>query len=195
VDHGDRSGGHHRGNVLDGHGRRYPKLVRTVVVTGQRGSVRLATWNVKSIKQLGPRRSSHGWICKSSSPTTDSQSCCGKQLVSRGYEVAKYGEMEWNRVAILSRVGLDEVVRGVAGAPGFPNTEARAVSAICGGIRVHSVYVPNGRVPDSDHYRYKLDWLAALAEWSHHRPAPPCVESACRRAAGAELPAMPARSH
>jgi exodeoxyribonuclease-3 len=67
-------------------------------------------------------------------------------------------------VAILSRMGLDDVVVGVAGAPGFPDPEARAVSATCGGIRVHSVYVPNGRVPDSDHYRYKLAWLSALRE-------------------------------
>jgi exodeoxyribonuclease-3 len=52
----------------------------------------------------------------------------------------------------------------VVGAPGYPHQEARAVSATCGGIRVHSVYVPNGRVPGSDHYRYKLDWLAALVQ-------------------------------
>ena len=51
---------------------------------------------------------------------------------------------------------------GVPGAPGFPHAEARAVSATCGGIRVVSVYVPNGRTPDSEHYRYKLAWLAAL---------------------------------
>jgi exodeoxyribonuclease-3 len=70
----------------------------------------------------------------------------------------------WNGVAILSRVGLDEVVRGIAGGPGFPGQEARAVAATCGGIRVWSVYVPNGRVPDSDHYRYKLAWLAALRD-------------------------------
>jgi len=62
-------------------------------------------------------------------------------------------------VAILSRVGLDDVVVGIAGAPGFPHPEARAVSATCGGVRLHSVYVPNGRVPDSEHYRYKLAWL------------------------------------
>jgi exodeoxyribonuclease-3 len=61
-------------------------------------------------------------------------------------------------------VGLDDVVTGVPGAPGFPHPEARAVAATCGGVRVHSVYVPNGRVPDSDHYRYKLEWLAALRD-------------------------------
>jgi exodeoxyribonuclease III len=72
--------------------------------------------------------------------------------------------VQWNGVAILSKVGLDDVVRGIAGGPGFPGQEARAVAATCGGIRVWSVYVPNGRVPDSEHYRYKLAWLAALRD-------------------------------
>jgi exodeoxyribonuclease III len=85
-------------------------------------------------------------------------------LRGRGYEVAAHGEVQWNGVAILSRVGLDDVVVGVAGGPGFPDQEARAVAATCGGVRVTSVYVPNGRVPDSDHYQYKLAWLGALRE-------------------------------
>ena len=67
-------------------------------------------------------------------------------------------------MAILSRVGLEDVVIGLAGAPGFPHPEARAVAATCDGVRVHSVYVPNGREPDSDHYRYKLAWLGALRD-------------------------------
>jgi exodeoxyribonuclease-3 len=86
----------------------------------------------------------------------------GSDLSSRGYAVALHGEAQWNGVAILSRVGLDNVTQGVEDAPGFPNPEARAVAATCGGIRVQSVYVPNGRVPDSEHYYYKLAWLAAL---------------------------------
>jgi exodeoxyribonuclease-3 len=88
----------------------------------------------------------------------------GAELTARGYEYAVHGEGRWNGVAILSRAGLDDVVTGVAGAPGFPHPEARAVSATCGGIRVYSLYVPNGREPDSDHYRYKLAWLAALRD-------------------------------
>jgi exodeoxyribonuclease III len=88
----------------------------------------------------------------------------GDALAERGYAVAVHGEPTWNGVAILSRVGLDDVVVGLPGAPGFPHPEARAVSADCGGIRVVSVYVPNGRVPDSEHYRYKLAWLASLRE-------------------------------
>jgi exodeoxyribonuclease-3 len=134
--------------------------------------VRLATWNVNSIKQRVPRllpwldQREPDVVCLQETKLADDAfaELLGEELVNRGYEVATHGEVQWNGVAILSRVGLEEVERGVAGAPGFPHPEARAVSAICGGIRVHSVYVPNGRVPDSDHYRYKLDWLGALAE-------------------------------
>jgi exodeoxyribonuclease-3 len=88
----------------------------------------------------------------------------GDELADRGYAVAVHGEATWNGVAILSRVGLDDVVAGLPGAPGFPHPEARAVAATCGGIRVVSVYVPNGRVPGSEHYHYKLAWLASLRE-------------------------------
>ena len=67
-------------------------------------------------------------------------------------------------MALLSRVGLADVVRGFAGEPGFPDPEARAIGATCGGVRVWSVYVPNGRTPDDPHYAYKLAWLAALRD-------------------------------
>jgi exodeoxyribonuclease-3 len=87
------------------------------------------------------------------------------ELEQRGYQAALYGgEGRWNGVAILSRAGLDDVVTGLAGAPGFPEPEARAVAATCGGVRIWSVYVPNGRSPGSDHYQYKLAWLAALTD-------------------------------
>jgi exodeoxyribonuclease-3 len=84
------------------------------------------------------------------------------ELSRRGYATVVHGEAQWNGVAILSRVGLDDVVVGLAGAPGFPLPEARAISATCAGIRLYSVYVPNGRVPGSEHFRYKLEWLTAL---------------------------------
>src|SRR5690348_18407643 len=86
----------------------------------------------------------------------------GDELAARGYEFAAHGETAWNGVAILSRVGLTGVTTGLADAPGFPHPEARAIAATCDGVRVHSVYVPNGRVPESDHYEYKLEWLTAL---------------------------------
>jgi exodeoxyribonuclease-3 len=59
---------------------------------------------------------------------------------------------------------LVDVVRGLPGGPGFPHEEARAITGTCGGLGVTSVYVPNGREPDSDHYDYKLTWLAALRD-------------------------------
>jgi exodeoxyribonuclease-3 len=138
----------------------------------------LATWNVNSIKQRVPRllpwldQRQPDVVCLQETKLADGAfaALLGDQLVSRGYEFALHGEVQWNGVAILSRVGLDEIMPGVAGAPGFPNPEARAVAATCGGIRVHSVYVPNGRVPGSDHYQYKLDWLAALAEYVRSGP-------------------------
>ena len=134
--------------------------------------MRLATWNVNSIKQRVPRllpwldQRQPDVVCLQETKLTDEAltKLLGEQLTSRGYELALHGEMQWNGVAILSKVGLDDVVPGVAGAPGFPLPEARAVSATCGGVRVTSVYVPNGRVPDSEHYQYKLEWLGALAE-------------------------------
>jgi exodeoxyribonuclease-3 len=134
--------------------------------------VRIATWNVNSVKQRVPRllpwldERKPDVVCLQETKLTDEAflELLGDPLAERDYEVALHGEAAWNGVAILSRVGLDDVVQGVAGAPGFPDPEARAVSATCDGIRVTSVYVPNGREPDSDHYRYKLAWLASLRE-------------------------------
>ena len=132
--------------------------------------VRIATWNVNSVKQRVPRllpwldERKPDVVCLQETKLGNDafEGLLGKDLRSRGYEVALHGEAQWNGVAILSRAGLEDVCQGVPGAPGFPNPEARAVSATCGGIRIYSVYVPNGRVPDSDHYQYKLAWLTAL---------------------------------
>lgn len=134
--------------------------------------MRVATWNVNSVKQRVARllpwldQRQPDVVCLQETKLTDDafEQLLGAELSSRGYAVALHGEVQWNGVAILSRMGLDDVVVGIAGAPGFPRQEARAVSATCGGIRVHCVYVPNGRVPDSEHYRYKLAWLAALGK-------------------------------
>ena len=134
--------------------------------------VRIATWNVNSIKQRVPRllpwldERRPDVVCLQETKLADDAfaDLVGDELASRGYEVAAHGEPGWNGVAILSRVGLDDVVVGLAGSPGFPHPEARAVSATCGGVRVVSVYVPNGREPDSEHYEYKLAWLASLRE-------------------------------
>jgi exodeoxyribonuclease III len=134
--------------------------------------VRIATWNVNSVKQRLPRllpwldERRPDVVCLQETKLADDAflDLLGTELEARDYAVALHGEAAWNGVAVLSRVGLDDVIAGVAGAPGFPHPEARAVSATCGGIRVVSVYVPNGRVPGSEHYEYKLAWLASLRE-------------------------------
>jgi exodeoxyribonuclease-3 len=136
------------------------------------GPVRLATWNVNSVKQRVPRllpwldQRQPDVLCLQETKLADDAftELLGDELDRRGYAVALHGEARWNGVAIASRAGLDDVVAGIPGGPGFPRPEARAVSATCGGIRVYSVYVPNGRAPDSEHYHYKLAWLAALRE-------------------------------
>jgi exodeoxyribonuclease-3 len=134
--------------------------------------VRIATWNVNSIKQRLPRllpwldERQPDVVCLQETKLADDNlaELLGDGLAQRGYSVAAHGEAAWNGVAILSRVGLDDVVVGLPGGPGFPHQEARAVAATCAGVRVTSVYVPNGRTPGSDHYAYKLAWLATLRD-------------------------------
>jgi exodeoxyribonuclease III len=139
---------------------------------GTVGCVRIATWNVNSVKQRVPRllpwldERRPDVVCLQETKLADDAftALLGEALDERGYAVAAHGETAWNGVAILSRVGLEDVVTGLAGAPGFPHPEARAVSATCDGIRVVSVYVPNGRTPGSEHYEYKLAWMASLRD-------------------------------
>jgi exodeoxyribonuclease-3 len=135
-------------------------------------AVRIATWNVNSLKQRIPRllpwldERNPDVVCLQETKLADDAlaELLGDELADRGYEVAAHGEATWNGVAILSRGGLDDVVRGLADAPGFPHPEARAIAATCDGVRVTSVYVPNGRQPGSEHYAYKLEWLRALRD-------------------------------
>jgi exodeoxyribonuclease-3 len=134
--------------------------------------MRIATWNVNSARQRVPRllpwldERRPDVVCLQETKLSDAAfaELLGAELERRGYAAAVHGQGQWNGVAILSRVGLDDVVVGLAGGPEWEGPEARAVAATCGGLRVHSVYVPNGRTPGSDHYRYKLAWLAALRD-------------------------------
>jgi exodeoxyribonuclease-3 len=129
--------------------------------------MRLATWNVNSVTARLPRLLD--WL-----GTVKPDVLClqetkvaqfpAEQVADLGYETAAHGDGRWNGVAILSKVGLAEVTRGFADEPGFPDPETRAISATCDGVRVWSVYVPNGRTVDSPHYGYKLNWLAALGK-------------------------------
>ena len=135
--------------------------------------MRLATWNVNSIIARLPRllewleQVQPDVLCLQETKCSD-DSFPSADLRHRGYAAAAHGDGRWNGVAILSRLGLDDVVEGLPGAPSFPEpdspAEARAVTATCGPIRVSSVYVPNGREPADPHYSYKLRWLSALCD-------------------------------
>ncbi|MDQ7906005.1 exodeoxyribonuclease III [Phytohabitans sp. ZYX-F-186] len=131
--------------------------------------MRLATWNVNSLKMRLPRLIP--WLADKRPDVLLLQetkladaAIPTAEIKEAGYEVATHGDGRWNGVAILSKVGIEDVIRGFDAEPGFPDPEARAISATCGGLRVWSVYVPNGREPDSPHYVYKLGWLAALRD-------------------------------
>ncbi|MBY6349409.1 exodeoxyribonuclease III [Rhodococcoides corynebacterioides] len=138
--------------------------------------MRLATWNVNSVRSRVDRIVD--WLGRSEVDVLAIQEtkCKDEQFPYQrfadiGYEVAHVGHSQWNGVAIASRVGLTDVRSEFEHQPGFhkdptetPVVEARALGATCGGVRVWSLYVPNGRTLDDPHYRYKLEWLAALRD-------------------------------
>jgi len=145
--------------------------------------VRIATWNVNSVLARLPRLLD--WL-----GTAEPDVVCLQEikvaaddfpideLGELGYEVAAHGTGRWAGVAIMSRVGLSEVSRGLLDEPGFQPEDAmfevhepRAMAATCGGARVWSVYVPNGREVGHPHYDYKLRWLAALRATAVHELA------------------------
>lgn len=134
--------------------------------------MRIATWNVNSLPARLPRLL--GWLSAAQpdvlvlQETKIAQDAFPVAEVSAaGYESVHRGEGRWNGVALLSRVGIDDLETDLPLAPGFPDPtaapEARYIAATCGGVRVAGVYVPNGRTPADPHYEYKLQWLAALS--------------------------------
>ncbi|MEV0387887.1 exodeoxyribonuclease III [Nonomuraea sp. NPDC050643] len=139
--------------------------------------MRLATWNVNSVKARLPRLLE--WLAETrpdivclQETKCPAQAFPAAEVGALGYATAAHGDGRWNGVAILSRAGLDEVTLSFPGEPGFAaadgvgaaRPEARAIGATCGGMRVWSLYAPNGRTVDSPHFAYKLDWFAALRE-------------------------------
>ena len=138
--------------------------------------MRLATWNVNSLKARLPRVEE--WLAYA-----EPDVCCMQEtkvadaafptlaFSTLGYEVAHHGDGRWNGVAILSRVGLTDVTEGFGGTASAATladevaVERRLIAATCGGVRVMSVYVPNGRSVDNEQYGAKLEWLARLEEW------------------------------
>lgn len=134
--------------------------------------MRVATWNVNSLKARLTRveewlsAAQPDVLCLQETKLADA-AFPAMAFAGLGYEAVHHGEGRWNGVAILSRVGLDDVRPGfcngrVRGPAGAEDAEARLVSAVCGGVRVASLYVPNGRAIGSEHFRFKLDWLAQL---------------------------------
>jgi len=134
--------------------------------------VRIATWNVNSIRSRIDRL--EAWLQKSDVEVLAIQETKAREdqfprdrIEALGYEVAHVGFNQWNGVAIASRVGLADVQVGFDGMPGWGEpveSEARAIGATVGGVRVWSLYVPNGRNISDPHMAYKLDWLDHLAQ-------------------------------
>jgi len=128
--------------------------------------VRIATWNVNSLRVRQPRVEQ--WLaevqpdilCMQETKLPD-DAFPALAFEALGYTSAHHGQGQWNGVAVLSRIGITDVVSGFAD-DGPPDIEARIISATCGGIRVTSIYVPNGRALDHEQYAYKLAWLTRL---------------------------------
>ncbi len=129
--------------------------------------MRVATWNVNSLNARWPRveewltSAAPDVVCLQETKLADAD-FPAMALLALGYESAHHGNGRWNGVAILSKVGLADVAYGFASPlEGFPD-EPRVVAATCGGVRVRSVYVPNGREIGHDHWHFKLAWLRHL---------------------------------
>ena len=137
--------------------------------------MRLATWNVNSVRAREEQLVS--WLAERSIDVALLQETKGRDrdfpfaaLADLGYEAVHHGENQWNGVAIVSRVGLEDVRAGFATAPGLD--EPRLIAATCGGVRCWSVYVPNGRAIDDPHFAYKLEWMGQLLAELEHADAP-----------------------
>jgi exodeoxyribonuclease III len=130
--------------------------------------VRIVTWNVNSIGARLERVLAWLELHRPDVLALQELKCTDAafplmEIQALGYEVATWGTGRWNGVALLSKVGLADVTIGLTDQPEYEGAlEPRAIGATCNGVRVWSVYVPNGREPDHDHYAYKLEWFAAL---------------------------------
>jgi exodeoxyribonuclease-3 len=130
--------------------------------------MRIATWNVNSLKARLPRVEE--WLgyahpdvlCMQETKLADAN-FPHLAFEALGYEVAHHGNGQWNGVAIASRIGIEDPVAGFSDEDESEIVESRFLSATCGGVRVSSVYVPNGRAVGTEHYDAKLAWLDRLA--------------------------------
>jgi len=130
--------------------------------------MRIATWNVNSLKMRLPRIEEFlGYadvdvLCLQETKTAD-KSFPALAFSTLGYESVHHGQGQWNGVAILSRVGIEDPSHGFGPAVADPyEGDARVLAATCGGIRFITVYVPNGREVGTDFYERKLHWLSTM---------------------------------
>ena len=141
--------------------------------------MRLATWNVNSIRARVDRIVDFAVRESVDVLAMQEIKCKAEQFPyerfeEAGYHVQAHGFSQWNGVAIASREPLTDVETSFPGMPGFDKEpglldaplEARAIGATVGGVKVWSLYVPNGRALGDPHYDYKLDWLAALTDYA-----------------------------
>ena len=134
------------------------------------GPMRLATWNVNSLKTRLERvlawteRHQPDVLCLQETKLTDEQAPT-MDFHALGYELVHHGPGRWNGVAIASRIGIDDVIAGIPTPDGWTDDGGRFLAATCGPMRVATIYVPNGRVVDSEFYLEKLEWLARLSVW------------------------------
>lgn len=139
--------------------------------------MRLATWNVNSIRARVDRIvdfavREHIDVLAMQEIKCKADQFPHEQFADAGFHVEAHGFSQWNGVAIASREPLTDVVHAFPGMPGFAKDhsgpdapqEARAIGATVGGVRVWSLYVPNGRALEDPHYFYKLEWLDALRQ-------------------------------
>ena len=175
--------------------------------------MRIATWNINSLKA---RLEKVAWWLERAKPDVllmqETKLADGDVPLlafrAAGYELAHHGEGRWNGVAIASRSGIADVVTnfGEPLAPAKsddagddePLAEARMIAAVCGGVRVVSVYAPNGRVVGSPFYAAKLAWFDRLSAWldKSATPADPLVVGGDLNVAPADIDVgIPARCH
>ena len=172
---GDEEGG--RTGAIDGRRRGAGDEEGVAQADGEGGPrlMRFASWNVNSLKVRQERVEqwladiSPDVLCMQETKLAD-EAFPQLTLEAMGYSAAHHGEGRWNGVAMLSRRGLDDVSFGFADGE-EPDSEARIMTARCDGITIVTVYVPNGRALDADHYVYKLAWLDRLA--AHIRAVAP----------------------
>ncbi len=131
--------------------------------------MRVTSWNVDSIRARLPLI--EDWLDRTQPDVACWQEtkCPARKFprhafTSRGYELAATDAGGYGGVAIASRVGLDDVIVGIPGAK-TPLNEQRSISATCNGLRIHTIYAPNGRKVGTRHHDIKLAWFALLAAW------------------------------